>query len=730
MNPTKTIHSAAPTAPGSQSGGTQPIDFLLEHPWMGLRPDLVLYPGPLDFDGQRSWVLEDPVRGNNFRLGHAEGELLYRLTTEPDLESAVRKLYNTTTLRPSIQEIVGFITMLQREHLAVLPADRVIEQEAGSQAPTNSSLLHQVLQGQIFFRIPLLRPDAFLRRTLPMVSILWTAPLKWVYLICGIVGLGLTLQEIEQYLSTASYLFTPQGSLAFIFCLVLLKTGHEFAHAYTAKSYGLHVRSMGLFFIVIWPLLYTDTTDAWKIPDRRRRIRVSAAGVLFELAVGGIALSAWAFLPDGILRSLMFFLSGTSLVSTLFINLNPFMRYDGYYVLMDYWGVDNLRPRAFAMFRHALRRLLLDWQGPVPEIHPNRRGLIIYGFLAGMYRIFVGFSIAIAVYYLFFPALGLVILLVEVWLFLIRPLWVEVQAVARNRRFLGSKLRLAVSAAVFFGLFSLLIIPIPYTAHVPALLLYQNATRIEAASAGRLAMKLPEEGQGIQAGELLARISSEQLIYELQQTQFDLAGVRVSIRSLGGGGEQGAYRQWLMAEEERMLAAIDKYRQAIAQLEIHSPITGRVVEVNKDLYPEASVAKGTYLFTVADPDAHELKAFVHEKRRSRLEAEADRPATVHFAGPEAPVLEARILEKGVFPIQTLPNESLLDVAGGPIASIQDSFGRRARDAYFAFTFAIDEVPAWMSHGMPGWIWLKSEGRSILKQGWEWVWQNLFERGLL
>ena len=360
MDPLNPDKGAVRPAFREQSGGKQPLDSLLEHRWMGLRSDLVLYPGPLDFDGQRSWVLEDPVRGNNFRLGHAEGELLYRLTTEPDLESAVRKLYNTTPLRPTIQEIVAFITMLQREHLAVLPADRVVAQEVGSKPSPNGRPLHQILQGQIFFRIPLLRPDAFLRRTLPLVSLLWTAPLKWAYLICGIVGLGLTLQEIEQYLGTASYLFTPLGSFAFILCLCLLKIGHEFAHAYTAKSLGLHVRSMGLFFIVIWPLLYTDTTDAWKVPDRRRRMRVSAAGVVFETVVGGIALLVWAVLPDGILRSLLFFLSGTSLLSTVLINLNPFMRYDGYYLLMDYWGVDNLRPRAFAMFRHFLRCLIVE----------------------------------------------------------------------------------------------------------------------------------------------------------------------------------------------------------------------------------------------------------------------------------------------------------------------------------------------------------------------------------
>ncbi|NJL60361.1 MAG: site-2 protease family protein [Desulfobacteraceae bacterium] len=109
------------------------------------------------------------------------------------------------------------------------------------------------------------------------------------------------------YFGTISYLLTPQGSVAFFLCLALLKIGHEFAHAYSAKSMGLHVRSMGIFFIVLWPLLYTDVTDVWKIPDRRKRIRVAAAGVLFEIVVGGLAFLGWVVLSDGILKSLMFF---------------------------------------------------------------------------------------------------------------------------------------------------------------------------------------------------------------------------------------------------------------------------------------------------------------------------------------------------------------------------------------------------------------------------------------
>ncbi len=103
------------------------IKDFLEIPYMGIRPDLVLSSGPLDHDGQRSWVLEDPVRGNIFRLGYTEGELLYRLMLEQDPDKAVMNLYTTTPLRPTPGEIAVFITMFQREGLAILPKEKVIQ---------------------------------------------------------------------------------------------------------------------------------------------------------------------------------------------------------------------------------------------------------------------------------------------------------------------------------------------------------------------------------------------------------------------------------------------------------------------------------------------------------------------------------------------------------------------------------------------------------------------------
>jgi putative peptide zinc metalloprotease protein len=36
---------------------------------------------------------------------------------------------------------------------------------------------------------------------------------------------------------------------------------------------------MGIAFLVMWPVLWTDTTDAWRLVDRRQRLLIDVAGM-------------------------------------------------------------------------------------------------------------------------------------------------------------------------------------------------------------------------------------------------------------------------------------------------------------------------------------------------------------------------------------------------------------------------------------------------------------------
>ena len=72
--------------------------------------------------------------------------------------------------------------------------------------------------------------------------------------------------------------------------------------------------------MVLWPLLYTDTGESWKLADRRQRLAIAAAGVMTELALAGLATLGWSLAPEGGFRQGMFFLATTSWVLTLTIN--------------------------------------------------------------------------------------------------------------------------------------------------------------------------------------------------------------------------------------------------------------------------------------------------------------------------------------------------------------------------------------------------------------------------
>ena len=188
-----------------------------------------------------------------------------------------------------------------------------------------------------------------------------------------------------------------------------MKVIHEMGHALTAKRYGCRVPSMGIALLVLWPVLYTDVTETWKLVSRRQRLAVGLAGVTAELVFAVFATLAWSFLPDGPVRGAAFILATTSWIATLLLNLSPFMRFDGYFVLSDWLEMPNLHARAFAIARWWLRERLFGLGEPPPEELPpgRRRFLIVFSFATWFYRVTVFLGIAVLVYHFAIKALGI-----------------------------------------------------------------------------------------------------------------------------------------------------------------------------------------------------------------------------------------------------------------------------------------------------------------------------------
>ncbi len=127
---------------------------------------------------------------------------------------------------------------------------------------------------------------------------------------------------------------------------------HEAAHAFTVKHYGREVRRAGFMIYLGMPAFFVDTGDIWMEP-RRPRMLVSWAGPYAGFFLGGAASLLIFLNPAPGLAGWLFQVSFTCILLSFF-NLNPLLRWDGYYLLMDWLEMPLLRDRALNFARRDL----------------------------------------------------------------------------------------------------------------------------------------------------------------------------------------------------------------------------------------------------------------------------------------------------------------------------------------------------------------------------------------
>ena len=144
---------------------------------------------------------------------------------------------------------------------------------------------------------------------------------------------------------------------------IFVKTIHEFGHGLTCKHFGGEVHEMGAMFIMFTPYLYCNVSDSWLLPDKTRRILVTAAGIFVEMTLAIVAAWVWMVTAPGLLHQICFNIMFTCSVSTVLFNANPLMKFDGYYMMADALEVPNLKQKSAAAASGWAQRYLLGLRG-------------------------------------------------------------------------------------------------------------------------------------------------------------------------------------------------------------------------------------------------------------------------------------------------------------------------------------------------------------------------------
>ncbi len=583
-----------------------------------LRDELTLLPGPALSDGSPSWTLHDQAAGRFYRLGWLEFEVLRRwhLGTAEEIAADVTA---NTTLRITADDVLSVSMFLITHNLVRRQGPAALAGLMRQADMRKPSFWQWLLKNYLFFRVPLLKPDRFLTRVMPYAAWIFTRGFLLVTLAAALIGLYLVTRQWDQFRTTFVSFLSPAGLITGAVGLAVAKVVHELGHALTAKRYGCRVQTMGIAFMVMYPLLYTDVSDAWRLPDRRQRLAIGAAGMGAELALAAYATLAWSFLPEGPVKAAAFLLATTSWIMTVLVNTSPFMRFDGYFLLSDLLDMPNLHDRAFALGRWWLRERLFHLGEPIPEEMSRRRRnlLIVLAFATWVYRFTLFVGIAALVYHLFFKILGIILFMVELWWFILRPPVREVLEWVRRRDAMTWNRRSATTAAAAVFLLLLACIPWRSTVTAPAILRAAQEMEIFLDQPGQLEEVLVKAGQPVTAGQVLFRLSSPDLDYKLTNQ-------RIKIESLKW---ESAYRSTVV-DPKRQRRAAQELETAEAELQglelekarltITAPFAGIMAEVAEPLAPGEWLPARERLGLLLDPAHPMIEAYIREADLHRV----------------------------------------------------------------------------------------------------------------
>lgn len=585
-----------------------------------LRNDLQLWKASDSYDGSPTWTLYDPLTHRFFRIG----DLIYQMLSRWKVHEGhrlIESMTNETVFKPNQEDVMTLIQFLQANQLTVQSNCQKAQNYISQYKKNNSHQWLKLINHYLFFRIPLFRPDHFLNRTYPIIRKLFSTPFLILALLIAITGFYLVSRQWDNFTHTFLYFFTFQGFLVYTVAIVFVKIVHELGHAYTAKHYGCRVSSMGVAFMVMIPMLYTDMSDTWRLSNRKQRVHIAAAGIINEWLLAGFCLWLWAFFPEGALKSACFVMATTSLFSSLVINMMPFMRFDGYFILADVWGIENLQERSFQLARWKLRQWLF---GPIEDKPEYLSGslearLVIYAWLTWLYRLLLFLGIAILVYHLFFKVLGILLFVVEVIMLILMPIFREMKHWWRLKESIQQKGQPWRPSLLILVLIGLLLIPWSSSIYVPGVLTSANYATLFATESAQVVSIHVKQGQLVEKGQVLINFKSPKLEkdIDLSRKQLELLEIR-AMRAVSYQQDQEelpVIREQIATELVR-LAGLEKKQ---AQLTLRAPFSGVVAEMDEDLHYGQWVNQGKELCLILDPIAPEIKGVIPEKVLRRIE---------------------------------------------------------------------------------------------------------------
>ncbi len=518
-------------------------------------------------DGQ--WVVKDPISFNHFLFSREELFLLNLFDGKRTLDQ-IRNLWQQEfkTRSLTMQQLQRTAERLVRDNLVVIEHFGTGLRLHQDERRSIRAQMVMKLSSPLVINLGGVDPRELLRLLWLPGQILFNrfvvlANLAFAFLVFGyFIG---HFEEIIRRAATMSGFFTLNNFFIMTLIIIGVKIVHELGHALACQKFGGECFEIGVLLLSFIPTLYCNVTDSWTFDNRWKRIMVSFAGIYVEILLATMAAILWLLTGPSLANSIFFNVAIMCSVNTIFVNGNPLLRYDGYYIFSDLVEQPNLAQNA----RLSLRQMVSGWFFDQEEFGKKNAWLAMFGLLSLVYRWIVVFSIATGIYLILkkmnFGLLseGAVVFILATVGF--RMFWqnrLERQRIKRRFNFVRSFAVLICLALVAFGVF---VMPFPSHLYCNFFVESSSSSVVYAPRNGKLELGI-EPYTHVQSGQYLGQIIDLEFTEERQQTVKYLENLEDRAKRLSRRFEQGpvvaSEVQLLKDEIEKVQAKLNaqKYR--------------------------------------------------------------------------------------------------------------------------------------------------------------------------
>ncbi|MCC6608258.1 MAG: HlyD family efflux transporter periplasmic adaptor subunit [Burkholderiales bacterium] len=638
-----------------------------------------------EYRGETWYVLQDAASERYHRFAPAAHYLIGlmdgRRTVQMIWDLALRKLGDDAL---SQDELIQLLSQLHTADVLQCDVPPDTQEMFRRREQVRAKKWQQRLMSVFAWQIPLVDPERFLSALLPPVRSAFTAVgfAVWLIVVCGAALVaGAHWSELTQ--GTLDQMLAPRNLVMLWLLFPVVKALHELGHGFAVKAFGGEVHEMGIMILVLTPVPYVDASAAWAFRSKWQRVVVGAAGMAIELVVAAIALTIWVNAEPGTVRSLAHNTMVIAGVSTLLFNANPLLRFDGYYMLMDFLEIPNLRTRANQYLAYLAERTLFGREDSEPPVStPGERAWFVgFSVASFIYRILVVLAILVYVGEVSL-LLGVIFAVMTATMWFLLPAFKIVDYLAHSPRIRRVRSRAMVAsglvvAGIALALFAL---PMPQRTMTEGVVWVPEEGLVRAGADGFVQKVLAKPGDWVKRGAPLLEIYDRDLAAEVQVLEARLQELQARHREQVVLDRVKA--QILEEEMGYVRSKLARAHERTGDLTVTAGADGRFVLPRASDLLGRYVRKGELVAHVVNIETVTVRAVVPQEDIDLVRSETRR-VDVRLAEHLAGTVRAELTRLVPGASEQLPSAALGTAGGGHVAvDPTDSSGKKAVQKFF------------------------------------------------